>query len=387
VLAALRPRLRRKSGDGAAMDLLAQERLVHGLAGLVVRLALWRSKVALKRAEDRPDDARVASRAFRRFIALWHRATGELLEARVRRRLHLAAIAMVLGVVGGMYLRGIAVEYRATWESTWFDAGQVQLFLERLFFPASVVSGVAVPDVGPLHAPASGSAGPWLHLYAVTAFLFVVLPRLMMAVYEAWRGARLKRDLPVDFGEAYFRRILADWRGEARQIEVVPYSFNPSPRTIGHLKTMLHDFFGTRADIQLRDPVSYGEESVGVSGPFREAQDAGQLARRYAVVLFNLAQTPEAEVHGEFLQRLKDSVDPRVHLLVLIDVSAYRVRGAEAQRRRERLAAWERVTQSAGLKSVDLDPDRSASDMGFADNRLAAVREALWSAAEALEAG
>ena len=72
--------------------------------------------------------------------------------------------------------------------------------------------------------------------------------------------------------------------------------------------------------------------------------------------------------------------------MVLIDVSAYKNKVREPKRWRERLEAWGQVTRSAGLTAVDLDPDRTADDMGFADNRMAAVRTALWSAGDEVEA-
>jgi hypothetical protein len=305
----------------------------------------------------------------------------------VRRRLHMAAIAMIIGVVVGMYVRGIALEFRVTWESTWLSAAGVQRLLDVVLGPAALVLGVQVPDVVALKSPLDGPAGTWLHLYAVSALLLVAVPRFILAMFEAWRSIRLKRNLPVDLEEGYYRRILADWRGETRQIEVLPYSFTPSPKTSGHLKTLLHDFFGTRSDIQLAPPVSYGEEATGVRGTFRNGAGNGSSGERYVVVLFNLAQSPEVEVHGEFLEQLKAQLAARVRLLVLIDVSSYKSKVREPKRCRERLEAWGRVTRSAGLTAVDLDPDRTADDRGLADNRMAAVRTALWSAGDEVEAG
>ena len=64
-----------------------------------------------------------------RFAALWNRAASPLLASRVRGVLHVGAAALLVGAIAGMYVRGLAFEYRATWESTWLDAGQVQALL------------------------------------------------------------------------------------------------------------------------------------------------------------------------------------------------------------------------------------------------------------------
>ncbi|MBP6708311.1 MAG: hypothetical protein KA223_04075, partial [Candidatus Accumulibacter sp.] len=56
----------------------------------------------------------------------WTRLAGPLYAARAARILHLAAATLALGVLAGLYLRGIAFEYRASWESTFLDAEQVR---------------------------------------------------------------------------------------------------------------------------------------------------------------------------------------------------------------------------------------------------------------------
>ena len=130
---------------------------VADAVGQVVRLALWRSRRGWARSvEPGHAESRVVARALTRFGALWHRLTGPLLLARVKRRLHLAAAALVAGVVAGMYWRGVAFEYRATWESTLLGATQVQSLLDWVLGPAARLLGVNVPDVAPLRAPGSG---------------------------------------------------------------------------------------------------------------------------------------------------------------------------------------------------------------------------------------
>jgi len=321
-------------------------------------------------------DFTIASRALTRFASLWTTAAGPLLAARVRKALHLGATALAVGAVGGMYVRGIAFEYRATWESTWLDAGQVQAILGFVLGPAAILTGMSVPDVAPLTG-SGANAAPWIHLFAVTVLLYVILPRTVLATYEGWRCRRLAGSVPVNLGDGYFRKIISGRRGSQTRVDVVPYSFRPEPVVLDRLKAVLHDFFGTRADIRALPPLAYGEEAAL---PEREAIDDGVEAeerpRTCRVILFNLAQSPETEVHGELLREIKERL-PRDHgqLLVIVDPHAYRKRVESPERLAERHRAWSRVAGDVGLSAVSFDPESSDGQV------LDSMGSALWPAA------
>ena len=61
--------------------------------------------------------------------------------------LHLAAAATALGVIAGLHTRGLAFEYRASWESTFLGAEQVDALLSVTLAPGSWLTGIPVPDV------------------------------------------------------------------------------------------------------------------------------------------------------------------------------------------------------------------------------------------------
>ena len=87
--------------------------------------------------------------------------------------LHLAAVAVAAGALAAMYLRGLGLEYRAGWDSTFLDAQAVHRWLNLLLGPASALSGIALPEPAQLEA-LRFSTGPgenaarWIHLYALT---------------------------------------------------------------------------------------------------------------------------------------------------------------------------------------------------------------------------
>jgi len=143
--------------------------------------------------------------------ALWTEQAMPLSLARATLLLHSAAAALALGLIVGLYLRGLVLDYRAGWQSTFLDAAAVQSLLGWLLAPASFVTGIALPDVTPLRVlpeqAATASAAPWIHLYATTMALFVVLPRLLLAAAAAGRSRTLARDFPLPLDTPYFAAL------------------------------------------------------------------------------------------------------------------------------------------------------------------------------------
>ena len=143
--------------------------------------------------------------------ALWLQHAWPLTLKRSAVLLHAAAAALGLGLMAGLYLRGLVLDYRAGWESTFLDAATVQRVLEVLLAPASAVNGIAVPDVAPLQlapgAPARASAAPWIHLYGATLLLAVVLPRAALALWAAARARWLAGHFALPLDTPYFETL------------------------------------------------------------------------------------------------------------------------------------------------------------------------------------
>src|SRR5690606_2460826 len=113
--------------------------------------------------------------------------------ARAGALLHAASALFAVGLLAGLYLRGLAFEYRAGWERTFLDADGVRWLLGLVLGPASALTGLALPDA-PALADLRFDAGPgeraarWIHLYAVSVALYVLLPRLLLAL-RGWQQA------------------------------------------------------------------------------------------------------------------------------------------------------------------------------------------------------
>ena len=162
----------------------------NGLARLLVRVVGW--------APASPGTEPLRG-ALAQFSGDWLRYASPLTYSRASRALHLAAAALAAGVILGMYLRALAIEYQAGWESTFLGAGAVHALLTLVLGPASAISGIGLPAQEQLlslrwsDARPGENAGPWIHLYAVTAAVFIIIPRLLLAAWHSLRARRLSR--------------------------------------------------------------------------------------------------------------------------------------------------------------------------------------------------
>ncbi|GJM23454.1 MAG: hypothetical protein DHS20C15_33690 [Planctomycetota bacterium] len=307
----------------------------------LVRRAFGR--VAARRAEEQ----RVVAAGVALWASSWGRSSARLLGAHLRHLFHLGAAVVMTGAVAGMYLRGLLTEYKATWQSTFLDAERVQTLLDTLLGPAARLLGETVPAVAPLRAPSDGEAAIWIHLYALTALLGVVLPRLLLTLVEVWKLRRLRAAHPLDLEDPAFRRLLVRGRARAQRVDVQPYSVQLDVRRREALQALLHDLFGSRADVRVNEASEYGDawEPLG--------DDAHDWC---SVIVFALGQSPEVEVHGELLSEARASLSADQQVLVVIDASRFRERVGEIdERMQERRRAWDRVVREAELQAVHVD--------------------------------
>ena len=202
---------------GLAVDQLGLPQRVNLLAPAVWAVVAWNLFVyaalllPLKLQGVRGWLSRWALRGHEHVAMAWARHAAPLTGARLALVLHAAAATLALGLVAGLYLRGLVLDYRAGWQSTFATVDQVQTALRWLLAPASFVTGIAVPDVAPLRvgpgADATVTAAPWIHLLAATLLLAVVLPRSLLAWRAGVRAARLTQRFPLPLDTPYFEAL------------------------------------------------------------------------------------------------------------------------------------------------------------------------------------
>lgn len=306
------------------------------------------------------------------YLSDWSQLAAKLTSLRLGRTVHLAAAAFALGAIASLYARGVTNEYAAGWESTFLDAQQVHALLSALFAPALAVfplQGFSLADIQALRfvqEPSPAGGARWVHLYAATLLLFVVLPRLVLAVVSALRARLVARRFPLDLGQPYFR-ALADRIGASGPavLRVMPYSFTVDEARHKGLAAIAAKVLGEQAQLMLRPSSPYGEEPKDT---LRDARlDDADVA--VTAVLFNLAATPERENHGAFLDYLARNT-PR-GIAVLLDESSLAERGAGQAgfdaRLEERASLWRQFCQYHGTTATVVDllhPDKYPLDVG-----------------------
>ena len=149
------------------------------------------------------------------FMRNWYGLTATLHAQRGRKILHLAASGWALGIALSLFTRGLVVEYRVGWESTFLDASQVHAILRVLLMPVLALfpfQPFNVQDIAGLRfSNGSGAmAGArWVYIYATLLAVVVIMPRLALALYAGWRERVLSRRIVLNLADPYYQRLLA----------------------------------------------------------------------------------------------------------------------------------------------------------------------------------
>jgi hypothetical protein len=282
--------------------------------------------------------------ALARFAVEWPALAAPLWQQRAARILHVCAATLAAGAIAGLYMRGIALEYRASWQSTFLDAAAVARLLRVVLAPGSWLTGIAVPGADRLGAIGAGSAGEnaaaWIHLYAATILIVVIAPRLALAALAGLRERRLAQRFPLALDHTYFRRLLHAWHEGTTHVLAVPYSFDVPRTHADALARMMTRVFQCAVDVAWRPSVPYGDDDA-------PALPASPLAA--VVAVFSLSATPERENHGAFLAALAARAAGRAPVIAVVDTSEFAARFHDQPARiAERQAAWRQLCAPFG---------------------------------------
>ncbi len=365
------------------LTLLAWNLAVYGL--LAVRLTTGYGKEApsgpLRRAVTRlaaglltPHAGGELGTVLARLASDWSRIAAPLYAARAARILHLAAALLAAGLLAGLYLRGMVFEYRASWQSTFLDAGQVHQLLGIALSPGTALTGIAVPAAGEIEAiraPGGENAARWLHLMAATVAVVVIVPRLLLGLF-AWLIERHRAtNLPIALEDPYFQRLLRDFDGGPARVSVVPYSYTVPPTATAGLERLVARAFGAGAALTISPPVGYGGEDALPMVP-------ASTSAASVIVLFNATATPEREAHGAFLTATAARFRPAGVLLALVDESAFNARwGRGAARTEERRRAWRELCGQQQVPCAFADLAAAGADLTSAAAQLADAQTAI----------
>lgn len=300
-------------------------------------IAEWiRGRIALPRLASGGSAA-----ALHRFASLWGERGRDLGTRAAERLLHAGSAALALGLVAGLYLRGLVFDYRVSWQSTFLSPEATHAIVSTLLAPASQLSGIAIPDVAAFaamrsvegQAPTGAPAADWIHLLALTLVLAVVLPRMLLAWLAEARARWRSAHFPLPLEQPYYQRLARLQRGSAASLAVFAYGMTLSPQSTLGLRALFADAFGPRVALEVAPGIAFGAED--------EAPLAVPPGTTHAVALFDLSATPESENQGRFVRRLRGALPAGAVLAVLLDESQFVRRfGGVAGRLAQRREAW-----------------------------------------------
>lgn len=156
----------------------------------------------------------------KRFGVNWLAVAPRLVAARSATLLHLGALCLAAGAVAGMYFQGLFQGYAAIWTSTFITAeSAVALFVKFIFAPSFWLSewlGLGLTariDLTRLMSPDGDKAAAWIHLFAISVLMIVVVPRALLALLQWRRGQRLRKKIALAldpyYGEVIEAPVLA----------------------------------------------------------------------------------------------------------------------------------------------------------------------------------
>lgn len=298
-------------------------------------------------------DAPTGMTVDQRFEQLTHAPAQERWQRRFRAWLHIAAALLALGSVIGIYARGWSKEYRAVWESTLLDEAHAQSFFGTLFKPASAALRLPLPlsELPAMHrtqgrAVAPAPALPWIHLYGGTLLLLVILPRVSLAGLSVWRAHAVMQKRMCSLGwQTYLIRTLRSVEGGQEIITVLIHATDATPTHREVWARGVRERFGRLTEPEMiHIPLGDEDDFVATWKPEHPR----------AVIIFNLATTPEAEVQRRLVLDVKQALYSRqrdAELLVLLDATSIGNRWSpEKLAGREKL--WTEMLQGAAKEII-----------------------------------
>lgn len=203
------------------------------------------------------------------------------------------AISLSGGVVAGLYLRGLFQQYQFAWFST-FDKSIVMSIGKVIFAPVLLFTQQTLPK------ETMGAA--WIHLFAASAVFYILLPRFLLLFYTGLTIRKLSRSVEPDLTQSYYNK----WRLGPTKLALYTYSYSLDDKNLHLLNEALERVYGYQQKLVV--------ENIPWGGNLPQSLNQENIP----VFCFNAAQTPENEVHGEFLNKVLQRLNS---CIVIVDYS------------------------------------------------------------------
>ncbi len=297
--------------------------------------------------------------AIRKFEAEWNRLILPLWGSRTKVVLHVTAILLAGSAIAGMYVNGLANEYLAVWESTFFSDGeQLQPFLNTVLGPASAISGDPLPDASALNkirwtsengtGTTGENAARWIHWYAITIGIFILIPRLVFAAIWQVRSISYSNRIPYQQVDSrYFDHLLSVSTGTSKELKLVSYAHRATGESQVKIHRALEDWYQRPVVITSSEFLEFGDED--------DAKEKIPRDREGVLLLLNFAATPERETHLSVIRAFLEE-DEEGPVTVLLDADSFDRKNSSfsdgEERKEERLNSWRALTSEVDCELI-----------------------------------
>ena len=200
--------------EGKKHDVKPKERQLPFFLRWLSKLFFKKMMLAKANMEESKEAMLVLKSLINPFWKEYLKMAGQSMLYKFKSLTNLSAAGILLGALAGIYLRGLFFKYNVFWQSTFIsDLETIRLFLNVLFGPAHLILYgrlLSTNDLTSLLQPNGVSAAPWIHLMAVTAVLYVLIPRTLLAVHYAHKAKKAFK--PLDFSEDYYQNQVLKYK-------------------------------------------------------------------------------------------------------------------------------------------------------------------------------
>lgn len=292
------------------------------------------------------------------FYASWAQFVSPLVRMNVARTLHLAAIAFAFGIIASLLVRGFGTAYWAGWESTWLaeSPDSVKTFLDYTYGLIPAVGPLpAMPDLAAVtemradrlpYLQTPISAAPWLIRMMILMAVAVIIPRLVFVLFDTWRMRRFKTQTSLSIDSPYYENILLQCAQDAVLGDLlVITSSTPRPSRETTVANLCRHW-GSKEDSLVQTLDFDDEEGTPPALPSGSRTPI-------ALIWFDAIETPEDEVHGAVIERVRATYEDNGHavLALVVDMTEFSKRYASTPSRiEERQQSWESLVQQHNAK-------------------------------------
>ena len=267
--------------------------------------------------------------------------------------MHLAALAFAFGLIAEIGFRGISTAFVVGWESTWFaqNPEAIKAFIDWTY--GLIPFGGTLPDAATLEAMQSDrlvfrmhqvNAAPWLIRMMVLLTVFVIIPRLLLALISLSAVRFCLNRLHLTVSDSYFVSVLTEGKESVHLgplVIIADKAFKGSDKaTLDNLSLL----WGNPKPIV--EELDYDAPPFVVPDIFRDGENP------FVLILSDALKTPEEELAGALFSTVNNTETTEKAFLcaVLLDTRRLRDRfDVYPGRLTERIDTWTRFAASFGL--------------------------------------